>query len=145
MPLSRQETFHIAEYKSLREEIGTKLKGRLEVNRWGLIALAALYSYVLSNNNPVLFWVPVGLSAIMIAHLWTEHRMVERAATYIREHVEPWLAAKGAGEPGGWESFLAPPGVPRVPIWQWSPMPLWMTVFGITVVIAIVGFFGLWP
>src|SRR6266487_590389 len=61
--MSKEETFYIEEYKSLRQDVATKLKDRLEFNRWGLIALAALYSYIFSQPaNVLLFWVPVGLS-----------------------------------------------------------------------------------
>jgi hypothetical protein len=48
MPLTKEETFYIEEYKSLREEMISKLKERLEFNRWGLIGLGALYSLATS-------------------------------------------------------------------------------------------------
>lgn len=151
---SKCETFYSDEYKSLREEITTKLRDRLEFNRWGLIGLAALYSYIFSNpGKPVLFWVPVVLSMAMIAHLNGEHRIVAKAAAYIREQIEPWAAGVG-NTPAGWETYLQsqqdPPfwkiwrRWPRA-IWGWTPVPLWILVFALTLVIAVGVSAGWWP
>lgn len=148
------DIFYIEEYKSLRQEIDTKLKDRLEFNRWGLIGLAALYSYILSNpGKPILFWVPVGLSLAMLAHLNEEHTMIYRAATYINTQTERWAA--GGETPQGWETYLHPLRSPapwwkfwrRWPgsLWDWSPVPLWLVVFGLTLVIAIGVSAGRWP
>jgi hypothetical protein len=151
---SRSETFYGNEYKALRDEITTKLRDRLEFNRWGLIGLAALYSYIFSNpGKPILFWVPVALSVAMIAHLNGEHRIIFKAASYIRDKVEPW--ANGVADaPTGWETYLRSQKDPplwqfwrRWPteIWGWTPVPLWIVVFGLTLVIAIGVSAGLWP
>ncbi|MGA2892285.1 MAG: hypothetical protein ABSE22_05405 [Xanthobacteraceae bacterium] len=106
-----KDTFYIEEYKSLRDEITTKLKSRLDFHNWGLIALAALYSYILSNPEkswvfPWLFWVPFGLCASMIWHLPEEHRMVAKAGKYIGTELESWIDGRKAAQPKGWESFL---------------------------------------
>jgi len=149
-----KDTFYIEEYKSLREEINTKLKERLEYNRWGLVGLAALYSYLLSHpGNPILFWVPFCLSVAMIVHFNEEHRMVANAATYINTQIERWAA--GGDAPQGWENYLQLPGVHppwwifwrRWParLWNWTPVPLWLAVFGLTLVIAGGVSAGLWP
>jgi hypothetical protein len=151
---SRSETFYGNEYKALRDEITTKLRDRLEFNRWGLIGIAALYSYIFSNaGKPVLYWVPVALSVAMIVHLNEEHRIVAKAATYIREQIEPWAAGNGKA-PDGWEIFLlSRPDPPIWKIWQrwpktlwgWTPVPLWIFVLGLTLVTAIGVSAGLWP
>jgi hypothetical protein len=47
--MSHDSAFYAEECKSLRQEISTKLKDRLEPNRWGLIGVAALYGYIFSN------------------------------------------------------------------------------------------------
>jgi hypothetical protein len=52
MPLSREESFHLEEYKALRQELATTLKDRLDFNRWGLIGIAALYSYLITHPKP---------------------------------------------------------------------------------------------
>jgi hypothetical protein len=151
----QEETFFIEEYKSLRQELTTKLKDRLEFNRWGLIGLAALYSYIFSNpGKPILFWVPVLLSVAVIAHLNEEHRMVDKTAAYIREKVEPW-GLGGATLPGGWEIFLKS-GLPTLSWWQfwkrwplhlwgWSPVPMWIVLFFVTLVMAIGVSNNCWP
>jgi hypothetical protein len=142
MPLTTaQEAFHTEEYKSLREEMTAKLKDRLEFNRWGLIGLAALYSYILSNPKPALFAVPIILSIILIWHLRTEHRDVARIADYIRGDLERCLAAPRtagppvSGGPGGWETRLGTPG--GASLWRWSPLPLWYFMLIVTCCIAI--------
>jgi len=147
--------FYLEEYKALREEITTKLKDRLEFNRWGIIGIAALYSYILSNpGKPILFWVPVGLSVAMIAHFNEEHRVVAEAAEYIREEIELWAA--GGKTPGGWETYREPRESHsdswlvfwrRWPLrlWDWSPVPFWIVVFALTLVIAIGVSNGRWP
>lgn len=153
---SKREEFYRDEYKALRDEITTKLRDRLEFNRWGLIGLAALYSYIFSNpGKPVLFWVPVALSVAMITHLNGEHRIIFIAASYIREHVERW-ATRGGPAPMGWETYLfdyekGQPSVwrfwrrwPRA-IWGWTPVPLWIAVFALTLIIAVCVSAGLWP
>jgi hypothetical protein len=142
MPLTKEETFHIEEYKSLREEMTTKLKDRLEFSRWGMIGLAALYSYILSNPKPALFAVPIILSIILISHLIDEHKDVARIADYIRDDLERCLAqARIAGPPvtggpGGWEKHLGSPGGRS--ILRWSPLPLWYFMLFVTVIVAIV-------
>jgi hypothetical protein len=153
--MAKEETFFFEEYKSLREELTTKLKDRLEFNRWGLSGLAALYSYIFSNPaKPVLFWVPVGLSVAMIFHLNEEHRMVAKSADYIRNNVEPWC--KGGPIPRGWETYLKPPLTTTPPLWQvwkrwpwhlwgWSPVPMWVALFFITLIIAIGVSNDSWP
>jgi hypothetical protein len=148
--MSRNDAFYLEEYKSLRQEIDAKLRGRLDFNRWGLIGLAALYSYILSHpGKPVLFWVPVCLSLAMLAHLNEEHSMVAKAGTYIKEQLEPW-ARSGDQIPRGWEKYLEDTNTPfwcRWPwhLWGWSPVPLWVSVLGLTLLIAIGVSVGLWP
>lgn len=141
MPLSKEETFHIEEYKSLREELTTKLKDRLEFNRWGMIGLAALYSYILNDPKPTLFVVPIILSIIVIWHMNEEHKNVARIANYIRSDLERWLASPRtagppvSGGPGGWETHLGEPGGKSLR-W-WSPLPLWYAMLLLTVIVAI--------
>ena len=138
MPLTRDEAFYIEEYKSLREEMTTKLKDRLEFNRWGMIGLGALYSDILSNPKPALFFVPILLSAVLIYHLYSEHVNVVRIATYIRKELEPWFTEGGAyGSPNlarGWENHLGQPGGKTV--WFWSPLPAWYVILLLTIVVA---------
>jgi hypothetical protein len=142
--MSQEETFYIEEYKSLREEITTKLKDVREFSRWGLIGLATLYSYSLSHaENRMLFWVPVGLSFAMLFHLNEEHRLVDKAGAYIGREIEPWAA--GGGTPQGWVKFLYSEPTPRWGslerwpwrIWDWSPVPMWIVLLLVTLVIAI--------
>src|ERR1700730_7209427 len=142
--MSGNNAFYIEEYKSLRQEIGAKLQGRLDFNRWGLIGLAALYSYILSNpGKPVLFWVPVCLSLAMLAHLIEEHRMIAKAGAYIKDQAETW--ARGDIEtPQGWETYLCKKTPFQWPVWSWSPVPLWVAVLGLTLGIAIGVSVGLW-
>jgi hypothetical protein len=147
------DEYYLAEYKSLRDEINAKLKDRLEFSRWGLIGLGVLYSYIFSNpGKPVLFWVPVFLSMAMIQHLNEEHRMVARAADYINTKIDPWV--KGGAIPPGWESYLKSLDTPpwwkiwrRWPgyLWDWAPVPLWLSVFVLTLGIAVIVGTGLWP
>jgi hypothetical protein len=152
--MSKDNTFYSEEYKSLRQEIDTKLKDRLEFNRWGLIGLAALYSYILSNpGKPALFWVPVCLSVAMLAHLNEEHRMVDLTANYIKTQFEPWAAGSGKA-PAGWETYLKSQKTPRWwffwrrwpwRLWDWAPVPLWVVVFVLTLFVASGVSYGLWP
>lgn len=154
--MSKEETFYIEEYKSLREEITTKLKDRLAFDRWGLLGLAVLYSYIFSNpGKPILFWVPVFLSGAMIAHLNEEHRMVDKAGVYIKDEIERWISG-GALLPHGWQNYLANTQSPtprwwrfweRWPwhLWDWSPVPLWLVLFLLTLIIAIGVSLGRWP
>jgi hypothetical protein len=144
------ENFFLEEYKSLRQEIDAKVKARVEFHNLGIIGLAAIYSYIFSNLDkpwglPWLFWVPVGLSGTIIYHLLEEHRMVAKAATYIREVVEPWMANKKnergevASEPQGWETFLKKTADQKEPLTGgWSPVPLWCGLTAITTVITVV-------
>jgi hypothetical protein len=139
--MSRTDAFYLDEYKSLRQEIDAKLRSRLDFNRWGLIGLAGLYSYILSHpGKPALFGVPVWLSMAMLAHLNEEHSIVAKAGAYIREQLEPW--ARGGDQiPGGWEKYLEDTRTPfwrRWPwrLWGWSPVPLWLSVLVLTVLIA---------
>jgi len=151
--MTKEETFQIEEYKALREEILTKLKDRLEFNRWGLIGLAALYGYIFSNpGKPILFWVPVCLSLAMIAHLNEEHRMVAEAATYIKTQIERWVTVSEA--PQGWETYKYLLRTPRWwyfwrrwpgYLWDWSPVPLWLSVLVLTLILAIGVSVGQWP
>jgi hypothetical protein len=148
-----KDDFYLEEYKSLREEINTKLKDRLEFSRWGLIGLGVLYSYIFSNpGKTILFWVPVCLSLAMLEHLNEEHRMVGKAADYISTQIERWAA--GGATPEGWEKYLQSPDDhpwwmiwrrwPR-DLWGWAPAPLWLAVFALTLAIAIGVSSGLWP
>jgi hypothetical protein len=147
VPLERRiampdDNFYLDEYKSLRDEVGTKLKARLDFHNWGLIGLAALYSYIFTNLDKwwsiPLFLVPVGLCASMVAHLLEEHRMVAKAGRYIREEIEPWAAGKPGAKPKGWETYLeltAHQIEPRR--WNWSPVPLWCVLTVVTALIAV--------
>jgi len=132
MPLTTMEEFHLEEFKSLREEILTKLKDRLEFNRWGLIGLAALYSYIFTHPKFVLFLVPPIFCLIVIWHLLEEHKNVVRIAKYIKDDIERWLGATF-----GWENYLGVPGGKS--LWKWSPLPLWYGMFVLTVIIAYLG------
>jgi hypothetical protein len=156
--MSKEESFYMEEYKSLRQEIITTLKDRLEYSRWGLIGIAALYSYIISHPGSVwLFWVPVLFSVAMIFHFNEEHRMVDKAGAYIKNQIGPWVAGKAV--PKGWEEFLAEPKnktprwweisknpdtgrweLARWPwkLWDWSPVPMWITLLIGTGIIAIV-------
>jgi hypothetical protein len=152
--MPKDNAFYMEEYKSLRQEIATKLKERLEFSRWGLIGLAALYSYIFSNpGKPILFWVPFFLSLAMLAHLNEEHRMVHKAGAYIKEQFEPW-AEGGEKTPMGWQTYLKRNENPswlvpwkRFPpeIWDWSPVPLWVALLVLTFVIASGVSAGWWP
>jgi hypothetical protein len=145
--MSKEETFFIEEYKALRKEIDTKLKDGLEFNRWGLIGLAALYSYIFANpGRTILFWVPVFFSALVITHINEEHRMVEKAGVYITSELERWIL--GGQLPRGWGTFLLDPAYPtprwwlvwrRWPwhLWDWSPVPMWIVIFLITLGLAL--------
>jgi hypothetical protein len=163
MPMAKEEAeFHVEEYKSLREEIVGKLKDIRDLNRWGLLGLAAVYSYSFSNlDKRWLFWVPAGLSLMIVELVREEHRMVAKTATYIREYIEAEIATErevaGHHEKarGGWEWFLRLKKhnesgwdklLDRLGIWRWEPMPLWIVVFLITLGIAIgVFWFGFFP
>jgi hypothetical protein len=147
-----KDDYYLEEYKSLRAEINAKLKDRLEFSRWGLIGLGVLYSYVFSNpGKTVLFWVPVCLSLAMLGHLNEEHRMVAKAADYTKTQMERWAA--GGAVPIGWENYLKSSEVHpwmiwrRWPVylWNWSPVPLWLSVFALTLAIAVGVTTGLWP
>jgi hypothetical protein len=141
MPLSREEEFHLAEYKALRQELATALKDRLEYNRWGLIGLAALYSYIFTNPKLVLFLVPIAFSGMMILHLNGAHKGIDQAGMYIR-NIESWIAARIAtGGPGGWETYLRRADAEPRPPSGWWPLPLWKWIFVGTIVIATVAAF----
>ena len=116
--MSKDEAFFVEEYKLLRAGIASQLKDRFDFHRWGLIGLAALYSYIFSNpGKPILFWVPVFLSLAMISHLNEEHRMIKVLAGYIKDEVEPW--AKGGNQiPSGWETYLKRQPIPSL-WWVW--------------------------
>src|SRR5262249_3933018 len=147
MASSKQETYHIEEYKALREQLQTTLKDRLDFNRWGLIGLAGLYSYIFSNPKSILFSVPIIFSLIVIAHLIQEHRNVVWIANYISNDLERWLAeprvpvtngAPVSGGPGGWETQLGRPGtVAKSPL-LWWPLPAWYGIFFGTVIAWII-------
>ncbi|HEY0331884.1 MAG TPA: hypothetical protein VGC77_22645 [Rhodopseudomonas sp.] len=140
------ETVYMEEYKSLRQEILTKLSERLELNRWGLIWLGVIYSYILANpERAILLWVPVVLSIALIAHFNEEHRMVDCISVYIKEQLEGWAA--GGRPPQGWETYkrtLQPrrwwKWWQRWPtyLWDWTPVPIWILIFLITLGIAVV-------
>lgn len=143
--MPRNDAFYLEEYKALRQDIATRLKERLEFSRWGLVGLAALYVYAIANPAPILFWVPVFLTLLVLAHLNEEHRTIAIVGTYIKEQIEPW-AARGAMTPLGWEAYWQSQKSPsswlpwrRWPwsLWDWAPVPLWISLFGITVGIAI--------
>ncbi|MEH2501616.1 MULTISPECIES: hypothetical protein [unclassified Bradyrhizobium] len=151
--MSKEETFYLEEYKSLRQDMISKLKDRLDYSRWGVIGIAALYSYSISNPGyPVLFWVPVLFSILMIAHLNEEHRMVQKMSQYVEEQIEPWIA--GGKAPEGWQQFLKREKTPRwwllskrFPwhLWDWSPVPMWVVLFFGTFLAAIAVTRGLIP
>jgi hypothetical protein len=147
MASTKEEEFYLAEYKSLREEITAKLKDRLEFNRWGLLGLATLYSYIFSHlEMRALFWVPVGLSAAMIAHMLEEHRMVAKAGRYIEDQIESWVAGSRTSQPQGWETYLTSSrSTPTPSTWSWSPVPLWSVLCLATLAMAISGYFEIWP
>ena len=117
--MAGKDEFYVEEYRSLRQEIGAKLQARLDFSRWGLIGIAALYSYILSNpGKPILFWVPVCLAIAMLAHLIEEHRMIAKAGTYIKDQVETW-AGSGTKVPTGWETYLRVETAFHWPVWSW--------------------------
>jgi hypothetical protein len=153
MAMSTEATFQIEEYKALKEEIAAKTKDVRDLNRWGLLGLAAVYSYIFSHlDKRWLFWVPVGLSIIVIGLLWTEYRLVERIGRYIRDCIEAKVAPKQkfdgvkASIRGGWERYLAPTEGKRTPLWYWGPTPIWLTIFAVTLVVALLAFFcGAFP
>jgi hypothetical protein len=135
MPLTKEETFHLEEYKALRGELATELKDRLEFHRWGLIAIAALYGYILANPKPILFVVPFVFSLIVCWHLNGEHKNVAGAVPYIRT-LESWLgAAVATGGPGGWETHLGP--LDERPPRTWWPLPLWYAISTVTFFAAV--------
>jgi hypothetical protein len=152
--MAEEKIFYIEEYKSLKQEIATKLKSRLACSRWGVIAIAALYFCAfMYRDDTIVSLVPVFFSMTMIGYLNEEHRMVEKADRYIREAMEPWAA--GGPSPGGWETFLksAPTG-PRwwriqdrwpSDLWGWSPVPLWLVLFFISLAFAGAAYLGLFP
>jgi len=137
-----KETFYLEEFKALRNEIDTKLKGRFDFHNWGLIGLGVVYSYIFSNlekswAQPWLFFVPVALSLSMVFHLVEEHRMVALAGQYIRNEIERWIrGGEDAAAPMGWENYLNTTNKPARQ-WNWSPVPLWLILTSITTLIAI--------
>ena len=84
---------------------------KLDFNRWGLIGIAALYSYLITHPKPpVLFAVPFFFSLVVYWHLFEQHKTVVDIAEYIKE-IEGWIAAgrpNGPGGPEGWEVNLGP-------------------------------------
>jgi hypothetical protein len=158
MALSDKESFHLDEYKLIMDEIKTKLKNRLELSRWGVLGLAAIYSYIFSNFDkpflPYLYLVPVGLSGLIWYLVRAELEMVATPGRYITEKIEPMLAAPPAGTPGapgeGWATFLdrgsslSPAAAkPRLPVWRWDPLPGWGAVFIGTALIALIAIIAL--
>lgn len=150
-----ESTFFIEEYKALRQEIDTKLKDRLEFTRRGLIAVAALYSYIFSHAEyRILFLVPVALCIAMIVYLMEEFRMVALVGMYIERHAEPGALDEQA--PWGWERWLRPrktdpvEGVRFTYRWEpdrlkWPPLPIWVGLLVLTIVIAIGAYAGCYP
>jgi len=145
-----QDNFSIEEYKALRTEIVSKLEQAREFSRWGLIGLAVLYSYILSNlDKPYLFVAPAVLAWIVVAHLLEEHRMVAKAGDYIRDQIEAWIAGT-QGRPKGWGKYLDDTRDLEGPsTWSWSPIPLWYLLARITsalaAIVVIAYLFGYWP
>src|SRR5215831_10461800 len=143
-----QDNFSIEEYKALRTEIVSKLEQAREFSRWGLIGLAVLYSYILSNlGKPYLFVVPPALCWIIVFHLHEEFRMVAKAGDYIRDQIEAWIAGT-QGRPEGWGKYLTR-DLKGPSTWSWSPLPLWSGLAwittGLAVIAIIVWLFGWWP
>jgi hypothetical protein len=135
MPLEKEQTFHIEEYKALREEIKTRLKDRLEFNRWGMIGIAGLYSYIFANpTKPLLFFVPAALSLVVGWNLYREQKDILRLAKYIRLNLEPWLAGATPAGPGGFEKSLRPHDGAEP--WLWWPISLWVLIFLVTLLVA---------
>ena len=150
MSLTTEDTFHIEEYKSLREGMVIKLKDRLEFNRWGLIGLAVLYAYIFLHPKFVLFLVPFFFSLVVIWRLYEQHKNVHRIAIYIRDHIERCLAksretadSSVPGGPGGWERYLGVPGPGEKTPWVWWPLPLWRAICVMTIILAAIDWF--WP
>lgn len=143
--MSGNESFYLEEYKALRSEITEKLKDRLEFSRWGLFGVAAIYSYILAHpGKAILFWVPVGLAIAMVLHLNEEHRMIVKVAEYIKTEIETWatgVRGSAARYPIGWETYLKKPlpSSERWPahIWAWTPVPLWLAILALTLVVAV--------
>jgi hypothetical protein len=146
MPMPDQQfSFHIDEYKALRNEMENKLKDIRGLNRWGLLGLAGVYSFVFSQceKPSLLFWVPVGLAAAIVAHIFVEHMMVRKIAFYVRDYIEKELAASSSdGTRAGWERHLRPTGQ-QLPRWDklsllsWEPTFLWIGIMFVAVAIAI--------
>jgi hypothetical protein len=164
MSMTQEETFRIEEYKSLRMEIAARVKDVGELNRWGLLGLAVVYSYIFADFDELwlLLWVPVGFSAIIIVFIWEQHKGVAEIAEYIRTYIESDLAPENINqrnkasdiqpnespERGGWERFLiVKKGRREVPsLWVWRPTMIWIAICFGTLAIAIVGvFFGAFP
>jgi hypothetical protein len=164
MSLTKEETFRIEEYKLLRKAIAARVKDVSELNRWGLLGLAAMYSYIFANFDELwlLLWVPAGFSAIIIVSIWEQHKRVAEIAEYIRTYIEGDLAPENINqrnkasdiepnespERGGWERFLIVKKRRReVPsLWVSGPTTIWIAICFGTLAIAIVGvFFGAFP
>ena len=137
MTLAAKHEFYLAEYRALREEIGSRLTARLQFTNWGLLALGAVYSYIFSNlDKPFLFFVPVVCSFFVVAFLACEYRMIQDIAKYIRDELEPRLADPKTG----WETHRSE-ALGRS-VFTWQPMPIWYAVCIGTTMIALAQYYG---
>lgn len=110
--LQEQARAVLAEYATLREEIGRRGRAQLYIVTVSLIAVGSLLGIISSAPNalaPLLLTIPWVLSASGI--IWLDHSHgIHLIGLYIREEIEgeklPRLFGSGIGATIGWETSL---------------------------------------
>jgi hypothetical protein len=101
--------FHLKEYELLKQEIASAVQESRTLERYALIATAAVWSWLVTmgDNVPgVLWWIPTLLVAFAAFRSLALHVAVNRLGRYIRDEVESQTCD---GQPCGWEHFISWP------------------------------------
>ncbi len=113
MPLTTDQKFLLEEYKSLRDEIKTKLSENVLIQRQAVISTSIVYAIaatlevqkIVPSVKPIawiIWWIPVFITAFAYIFTLVNAYTIIFIATYIKQNIEP----KFLSPPGGWEDFF---------------------------------------
>lgn len=135
--------YHLEEYKAVREEIMFHLREIEQLSRVALVAVAAIYVWILSSFEPergmeriavAIWWLP----SIVIAVSWKKTEDMIRRVRTLADYLEKFQEIFADPRLGGWETYARGEAkiVRRNRAGDWTGRVVWSLSLAVTIGLA---------
>jgi hypothetical protein len=146
-PEATARDFHFEEYRRLIQEIQNRLAALGEFEKYAIVGMAAVYSWVLSRLAaptapllPYVLWLPVAISALGLLRSYSTRHRIYAISEYVTE-IETYYSLGSIRKMDalrGWETVMQPGRKGwRFYLPTSDPSLTWMVLLPLTFTIAL--------